>query len=62
MAAQKCNFIENWEDYVNQFGRLGHSTDLPETWNEIKRLREDMRRLVHQVADELYGSELPESE
>jgi hypothetical protein len=54
-AKDKQDFIDNWEDYVNEFGYLGHSVSLPETWEEIKRLREDMRKLVHKVADENYG-------
>ncbi len=50
----KADFLDNWEDYVNQFGRLGHSTDNSEVWDKIKRLREDMRKIVHEVANERY--------
>lgn len=50
----KSKFLESWENYVNKFGRLGHSTDKIETWDKIKRLKEDMRKLVHEIADENY--------
>jgi hypothetical protein len=51
----KKEFLETWEDYVVQFGRLGHSTDEPEVWEEIKRSRENMRKVIHKVADEAFG-------
>ena len=50
----KSEFLENWEDYVNEFTRLGSSTRYVKTWDEIKRLREDMRKLVYEIADEDY--------
>jgi hypothetical protein len=53
-ARDKQNFIERWEDYVNEFDRLGYSTDSVETWEEIKRLREDMKKLIHKIAEETY--------
>lgn len=56
-AQNKQKFIENWEEYLQDFGRLGHSTNQVEQWEKIKRLRENMRRLVYEIADEAYGTE-----
>jgi len=55
----KEQFLAGWEDYVDQFTLLGHSAASNETWQEIKKMREGMRRLVHKVAGEVYGAQLP---
>jgi len=55
----KEQFLAGWEDYVDQFTLLGHSAASSETWQEIKKMREGMRRLVHKVAGEVYGAQLP---
>lgn len=56
-AQNKQKFIKSWEEYLQDFGRLGHSTNKEEQWKKIKRTREDMRRLVYEIADEAYGTE-----
>lgn len=58
-AQTREEFIERWEDYINQITKLGNSTNKPETWEEIKAIREDARRLVHKVADETFEVEEP---
>ena len=53
ITKSKSKFLEGWESYVDDFALLGFSTSNQELWEEIKRLREEMRKVVHKVADEL---------
>ena len=51
----KNEFIRKWSDYIDDIGLMGNSTGNDEYWERLKRLREDLRRLMVEIANEKYG-------
>ena len=56
-AQSKNEFLNNWDDYTNQFILLANSTSKQDIWEQIRRLQKEMTELIEQVADECYDKE-----
>ena len=52
MNRQKERFLSQWDNYIDGLTLLGNSTKSEETWKELKRQREKIRKLAYKIADE----------
>lgn len=55
IAKNKEDFIKNWHDYADQILSLSNSAKTLETLKAIRTMRENMEKLIREVAEEMYG-------